>query len=203
MNLRVTHLRVETLASNTREHAPLRLRAWQGQRTRWMKGWMQTFIVHNRNPGKLVAEMGLGPALVFEVLVLGMIVAPLLHCGLTIGLLLQLAMGTPLFDGRNWAVFYSGVLALGYGSTLAITTLGLARAKSLRLLAVQLLLPIYWLLITAATLNALRELLQRPFYWFKTPHDPVEGEEAQHKAPLSQTSPAAAHPRRNKARFAR
>tara|TARA_R110000868_G_scaffold38_30_gene521 strand:+ start:10614 stop:12413 length:1800 start_codon:yes stop_codon:yes gene_type:complete len=175
MRLARLRLRVETLASNTREHAPLNLRNWRGQRTRWMKGWMQTFIVHNRNPGRLVAEMGWGPTLVFEVLVLGMIVAPLLHCGLTIGLALQLAMGTPLFDGRNWAVFYSGILVLGYASTFAITTLGLVRTRNLRLLGTQLLLPVYWLLITGATLNALRELLQRPFYWFKTPHDPVEG----------------------------
>jgi len=176
MRLARRRLRVETLASNTREHAPTRLGAWQGQRTRWMKGWMQTFIVHNRNPGRLAAEMGLGPMLAFEVLVLGMIAAPLLHCGLGIGLALQLALGAPLFDGRNWAVFYTGVLVLGYGSTFAITTLGLARAKNLRLLAIQLLLPFYWLLIAGATLNALRELLQRPFHWFKSPHVPVEGE---------------------------
>jgi hypothetical protein len=64
---------------------------------------------------------------------------------------------------------------LGYASTFAITTLGLVRTRNLRLLGTQLLLPVYWLLITGATLNALRELLQRPFYWFKTPHDPVEG----------------------------
>src|SRR5690606_30071916 len=34
-------LRVETLASATREHAPTRILPWLGQRTRWMKGWMQ------------------------------------------------------------------------------------------------------------------------------------------------------------------
>ncbi|MGV8855475.1 MAG: glycosyltransferase family 2 protein [Devosia sp.] len=173
MRLARRRLRVETLDCNTREHAPLRLRNWRGQRTRWMKGWMQTFIVHNRNPGRLVAEMGLGPTLVFEVLVLGMIVAPLLHCGLVIGLALQLAFGAPLFDGRGWSVFYSGVLGLGFGSTVAITLLGLARSGGLRLALAQLLLPFYWLLIATATLSALADLLRRPFYWFKTPHEPV------------------------------
>ena len=166
-------LRVETLDSNTREHAPLRLRTWLGQRTRWMKGWMQTFIVHNRNPGRLLTEMGLGPTLVFEVLVLGMIVAPLLHCGLVISMMLQLVCGAPLFDGRGWSVFYSGVLGLGFGSSIAITLLGLARSGGLRLAFLQLLLPLYWLLIAGATLSALADLLRRPFYWFKTPHRPV------------------------------
>src|SRR5690606_32805623 len=41
-------MRVDVLQSATREAAPTRLRPWLGQRTRWMKGWMQTFIVHNR-----------------------------------------------------------------------------------------------------------------------------------------------------------
>jgi len=174
MRLARRRLRVDTLDSNTREHAPARLRPFLGQRTRWMKGWMQTFIVHNRNPAKLIAEMGLGPALVFEVLVLGMIVSPLLHCGLGIGMLLQLALGAPLFDGRGWSVFYTGVLALGYGSTFAATTLGLVRLQRLQLLPPQCLLPLYWLLIAIATCSALIELLWRPFYWFKSPHEPVE-----------------------------
>lgn len=169
-------LRVDTLDSSTSEHAPLRLRPWLGQRTRWMKGWMQTFIVHNRRPQLLVDEMGLGPALVFEVLVLGMIVAPLLHCGLGLCLLAQLALGAPLFDGRGWSVLYTGFLVLGYGSTLATTMLGLARVQRLQLLLPQLLLPLYWLLISVATLCALTDLLRRPFYWFKSPHAPVAGQ---------------------------
>ncbi|MCS6759946.1 MAG: glycosyltransferase, partial [Candidatus Devosia euplotis] len=164
MRLARRRMRVDTLDFNTREHAPARLRPFLGKRTRWMKGWMQTFIVHNRNPVKLIAEMGLGPALVFEVLVLGMIVAPLLHCGLGLGLLLQLALGTPLFDGRGWSVFYTGVLVLGYGSTFAAITLGLARQRRLQLLPPQCLLSLYWLLIAIATLSALIELLWRPFY---------------------------------------
>ena len=167
-------LRVDTLDSSTREHAPMRLRPWLGQRTRWMKGWMQTFIVHNRNPIRLVDDMGPGPALVFEILVLGMIVAPLLHCGLGICLLVQLALGAGLFDGHGWSVLYTGMLVLGYGSTMAATMLGLARAHHLHLLLPQCLLPLYWLLISAATINALADLLRRPFYWFKSPHEPVK-----------------------------
>ena len=176
MRLARRRLRVETLDSSTTEHAPLRLRLWLGQRTRWMKGWMQTFIVHNRNPLRLVDDMGLGPALLFEVLVLGMILAPLLHCGLGLCLLMQLAFGASLFDGRGWSVLYTGVLVLGYGSALATTTLGLARVRHLHLLMPQLLLPLYWLLISLATLGALIDLLRRPFYWFKSPHEPVAAE---------------------------
>lgn len=173
MRLARRRLRVETLASATREHAPTRLGAWHGQRTRWMKGWMQTFIVHNRDPSRLIAEMGLGPALAFQVLVLGMIVAPLLHSGLAIGALVQMLRGKSLLDGSGWAGVYAAIMLFGYASTFAMTTAGLARVRRLDLLAQQSLLPFYWLLMAAAALRALRELALRPFHWFKSPHAPV------------------------------
>ena len=173
MRLARRRLRVETLGAGTSEHAPERLRPWLGQRTRWMKGWMQTFIVHNRAPFRLVREMGLGPALAFEALVLGMILAPLLHCGLIVGLVWHILHGLPLLQPGGWPVFYLGVLALGYASALAQTVLGLWRTRRLMLLPAQVLLPAYWLLMSLATLCALVDLLRRPFYWFKSPHRPV------------------------------
>jgi cellulose synthase/poly-beta-1,6-N-acetylglucosamine synthase-like glycosyltransferase len=179
-------LRVETLASATREHAPTRLRPWLGQRTRWMKGWMQTFIVHNRNPARLLAEMGLWPMVAFEILVLGMIVAPLLHSGLILSAVVQLIQGRKLFEGYGWAGLYTSIMLLGYASTLAMTTMGLIRARRPDLLVYQLLLPFYWMLMALATLRALRELALRPFHWFKSPHAPVAGEErARRQADLS------------------
>ena len=165
--------RVETLASATRETAPSRLLPWHGQRTRWMKGWMQTFIVHNRDPGRLLREMGPRAMLAFEILVLGMITAPILHIGFSVSLLIQLLTGRPWFDESGWSLLYLLVLATGYGSALALTTVGLARLRRLDLLARQILLPVYWLLIAAATIRALRDLVLRPFYWFKSPHEPL------------------------------
>jgi cellulose synthase/poly-beta-1,6-N-acetylglucosamine synthase-like glycosyltransferase len=175
MRLARRRLRVETLASATREHAPTRLGAWHGQRTRWMKGWMQTFIVHNRDPGRLIAEMGLGPALAFQVLVLGMIVAPLLHSGLAMGAVVQVLRGQPLLGGSGWAGIYAAIMLFGYASAFAMTIAGLARAQRLDLLPQQLLLPFYWLLMAVAALRALVELAWRPFHWFKSPHTPVAG----------------------------
>lgn len=165
-------LRVDMLNSATREAAPTRLTPWLGQRTRWMKGWMQTFIVHNRDPGRLMAEMGLPVMLVFEALLLGMIVAPVLHCGFLLVLLLRWATGQGSFDGTIWTVFYLAILALGYGSAFAMTTLGLRRLGRGSLVPAQWLLPAYWLMIGWATIRAAHELLTRPSYWFKSPHRP-------------------------------
>lgn len=167
-------LRVDVLASETREAAPTQLLPWIGQRTRWMKGWMQTFIVHNRDPGRLMAEMGLPAFLVVEALLLGMILAPMLHCGFALVVLARLLAGMGWMDSGIWTAFYLAVLALGYGSALAMTGVGLVRLGKIGLLPAQILLPAYWLLMGFATLRAARELLVRPFYWFKSPHRPTD-----------------------------
>ncbi len=166
-------LRVAVLDSATREEAPTRLGPWMGQRTRWMKGWMQTFIVHNRDPRLLLQELGLPAFLTFQVLVLSMIIAPLLHCGFTLVLAVMWLTGKAGFEGSLWPLFYLAVLALGYGSALAMTVRGLARLGKLDLLVAQWMLPAYWLLMGVATLRAAHELLVRPFYWFKSPHQPA------------------------------
>ena len=168
-------LRVETLSSRTHEAAPVRISLWLGQRTRWMKGWMQTFIVHNRNPRQLAREMGLSAMLTFEVLVLGMIVAPFLHIGFLGVMLAEFLLGLPPWaEGLGWSALYGGFLALGYGSAIGMTLVGLRRIGHLHLLGVQFLLPAYWLLMTLATLLALVELVRQPFFWFKSPHIPAE-----------------------------
>ena len=183
MRLARRRLRVEMLASATRESAPAQFLPWIGQRTRWMKGWMQTFIVHNRDPGRLAAEMGAPAMLAFEALVLGMIIAPILHCGFALVLLVRWASGATEFSGAGWATLYLAMLALGYGSAWAMTARGLKRLKQTSLLPAQLLLPVYWLLIGFATIRAAHDLMVRPFYWFKSPHRPETDDKPQPDKP--------------------
>jgi cellulose synthase/poly-beta-1,6-N-acetylglucosamine synthase-like glycosyltransferase len=49
---------VGVLPSTTWEEAPPTFRVWLGQRTRWLKGWMQTYLVHMRAPRRLWRELG-------------------------------------------------------------------------------------------------------------------------------------------------
>jgi len=161
------------LQSATRETAPNRLKPWIGQRTRWMKGWMQTFIVHNRNPALLLRQLGLPAFIVFETLVLGMIIAPVLHCGFALVLAIKWIAGLNTVDSSAWSAFYLGTLMLGYGSAWAMVWLGLRRTGQTGLLGGQAMLPLYWLLMGIATIRASCELVVRPFYWFKSPHEPA------------------------------
>jgi glycosyltransferase XagB len=56
-------LRTAILASTTWEEAPVNLGQWVKQRTRWLKGWLQTYLVHTRQPFRLTAELGVRGAL--------------------------------------------------------------------------------------------------------------------------------------------
>lgn len=167
-------LRIAVSPTRTLEDAPRRLPVWMGQRTRWMKGWMQTFIVHNRRPQLLLADLG-GPGfLLFELLLGGMLLGPLLHLAY-LASLLPLAglwiVGLAPFPQQ--LSFFLAVLLFGHGTAIVGNIVGLARVGQGHLWPSQLLLPAYWLLIGIATLRALVDLARRPFHWFKTPHDVV------------------------------
>ncbi|WDR07005.1 hypothetical protein PSQ90_06085 [Devosia rhodophyticola] len=137
-----------------------------------MKGWMQTFVVHNRRPHHLRRDLGWGNFIAFEAMVGGMILSPLLHSAYIIATLTRLFMGLPFsadFD-HPWHAVYLLVIILGYAAPLIQTWVGLIRLGHVRLLIPQLLLPLYWIFVSWATLRAIYELLDRPFYWAKTRH---------------------------------
>jgi glycosyltransferase XagB len=164
--------RTGTLDSHTLEEAPLTLHAWVKQRTRWMKGWMQTALVHNRAPRKFLGEIGWKGFLSTNLYLANMVLSPLLHSVFLGRLLLEFAVrgldSDWLLD--PWSALYALTLLIGYGGAYAIVIAGLAWQKRLDLLVGQLLLPIYWLLHAAATLRAMNELLWHPYFWAKTTH---------------------------------
>ena len=163
------HHRTATIPSRTLEEAPVTRAAWLRQRTRWMKGWMQTFIVHNRHPRRFRAEVGWRSFLGFQLYVGSQIVAGPLHAVFLASLIANLLLDRPLaIDGWDWASLT--FFALGYGGAAAIVVAGLARLGRWDLVPAQVWLPGYWLLHAVAALRALWELLTRPYFWAKTQH---------------------------------
>jgi cellulose synthase/poly-beta-1,6-N-acetylglucosamine synthase-like glycosyltransferase len=165
-------LRTATFDSVTQEEAPVSVPAFMAQRTRWMKGWMQTFIVHNRRPLLLLRDLGWRGFAGFQVLVGGMILSSLLHTVFLGSLLARVAVeGVIGFVPRDvWDWFAVGILAAGYCGAFAVQISGLIRRQAWTLLPVQVILPAYWMLHSAATLNAIVDLVRRPDHWAKTTH---------------------------------
>ena len=49
------------------------------QRTRWFKGWLQTWLVHMRSPAGCFANSGWPGFAVFQLMVGGTVLAALIH----------------------------------------------------------------------------------------------------------------------------
>ena len=168
--------RTMTFASTTREEAPVRFHSWLRQRSRWMKGWMQTWCVHMRQPRRLRRECGIRGVIALNVLVggnvLSALAAPIL--------LLELAVyaGTHTFIVEPPELVFTGslitlhlaALAAGCLSTVAIGLMGLARRGQLHGGWVLALTPIYWALLSVAAWRALYQLFAEPYRWEKTEH---------------------------------
>ncbi len=163
--------RTEVIDSTTYEEAPGRLGPWLRQRTRWFKGWMQTWLVHMRTPGQLARDLGISGFAVFQLVVGGTVLAALIHAVFAA----QLAVGfvTVSADderGRLFLGFYTAMLMFGYGASALLAVIGLSRRRLLRFSWALLLMPLYWLLLSLAAWRALFQLLRDPYGWEKTEH---------------------------------
>lgn len=166
---------VGVIPSTTWEEAPTTFRIWKGQRTRWLKGWMQTYGVHMREPRLLWRELGARGFAGFQVLMGGMILSALVHPWFYLLLAVDFWSGRMLALPQGHAaqaLLSIGLLNLivGYVSAIALGTVATARRGRIDLAVHALMMPFYWLLISFAAHRALLELLWAPHYWEKTEH---------------------------------
>ncbi len=168
--------RTETIGCPTYEAAPDTLRTWLPQRTRWFKGWIQTWLVHMRDPFRLIDDLGFGSFLIAQILVAGMILSALAHPFLFltgIVLALDLTFGDPL---SAWKTALLGVdlvnIACGYVSFLLLGWQVLGWRERVGFWKIVLFTPVYWMMMSAAAWRAVWQLRSRPHLWEKTPHRP-------------------------------
>lgn len=162
------------LVSPTREPAPDTLNDWIPQRTRWVKGYMQTFGVHSRRP----PHWRTGAAFSFAITLGAGIVAAFLHGPLVAWALVATVLGL-IEHGAPWISVADGaLLAAGWVCAGVAGAVGLRRAGLPTRVRDLLFLPLYWPLHSIAAAHALVQLLDRPFHWDKTPHAPRTGQGA-------------------------
>lgn len=150
------------ISEPTWEEAPSHLKTWTNQRTRWMKGHLQTWIVLTRQPLAVMRGMGLRNFLAVLVTMGGSLLASIMHLPLFV--ILGLWLFTPYVSLEGW---HAALFGFGYFSALAAAWAARAtRATFWTLFTV----PLYWPLLSWAMLRALFELNIRPHFWAKTPH---------------------------------
>jgi len=167
--------RADVLDSSTFEEANNQLGNWLAQRARWLKGWIQTWFVHMRQPLTLWRQLGTAGFLIVQIIIVGIVVSTLVHpfflgviiWALATGSLMPLeqsGLGTVLI-GSGLAVFFAG-----YGVML-IAGLVAVRLRGLHVLRLSVLaMPFYWLLVSAGGWLAVKQFITHPFHWNKTAH---------------------------------
>jgi glycosyltransferase XagB len=165
--------RVGVVDSTTYEEASCRTGQWIRQRSRWMKGYMQTLLVHTRRPLHLARSAGLLGFFGFLFFIGGTVLAGLINPIFWVLYAFWAVAGAASFD---W-FFPQALLFLclfnllaGNGAFTYLLMLGPIRRGWLDLIPFSLTLFGYWALISVAAYKGLWELMRDPFFWDKTRH---------------------------------
>ena len=164
--------RTEMLPTTTYEEANSRITPWIKQRSRWLKGFMMTYLVHMRAPNQLLRDIGWWRFLGVQAFFLGTLGQFLLAPVLWSFWLVALDLPHPLEGALP-----PGALHITAGALVVFEVLNFciwisgARASGRPLLAFCApLMPLYFALGCFAAYKALWEVFAAPFFWDKTAH---------------------------------
>jgi len=165
--------KVGVVNSTTFEEANNEFFNWIRQRSRWIKGYMQTTLVHMRNPAKLVSKIGWRGFFGFNFFVsltpITFLIYPVLLAFFLIYLIFDLKNVRVLFP--DW-VLYISIFNFVAGNALMIyiNMLAVFKRRYYELILFALFNPIYWIMHSISAYKGLWQLIYNPFYWEKTNH---------------------------------
>lgn len=136
---------------------------------------MQTYLVHTRRPWRLTAELGMRGAFGFHALMGALILSALVHplfyvllaCHVLLG---ELLMPSDTIAGTIFWTVASINLAGGYVASILVGALSVWHRGRRGLALSAVLMPVIWLLMSAAAYRALYQLVRDPYLWEKTEH---------------------------------
>ena len=144
---------------------------------------MQTLIVHSRRPIFFWRDLGPRRAVAATTLIVGAIFGCLFWPAFAVGTIwraLTVGQGA-MSPWREMSDVFTYILALSGVWTILLPAVIAAKFRGLKVTAsVLVLLPVYYLLVSAATWVAMLDQVLRPHYWAKTAH----GRSRQRPSPL-------------------
>ena len=164
------------LDSTTLEEANSDLPNWFSQRSRWIKGYMQTYLVHMRNPSQFLKEWRKPHVLTFQLIVggkiLSMFINPLMWVTTISYFAARSVVGPTIESFFPTAVFYMAIFSLVMGNFLYVYyyMIGCLKRNQDELVKFAFLMPFYWLMMSMAAWIAVKDLIIRPHHWAKTKH---------------------------------
>jgi cellulose synthase/poly-beta-1,6-N-acetylglucosamine synthase-like glycosyltransferase len=159
--------------STTFEEATSDIANWTRQRSRWVKGYIQTWLVHMRHPLRLARELGPKGFISFQLLIGGtpgmFLLNPLYWALTSVWTLSEAGVIHSLFPGVAYyaagAAMYLGNFLLAFAAAAGASSRG-----HHDLVKYTLISPLYWGLMSLGAWKGLLQLVRRPHYWEKTTH---------------------------------
>ena len=166
--------KIGVIAPSTVELPPQRLGVWIGQRSRWLKGFVQTWLVLMREPVTAAREMGVLRFVSMQLTLGASILSALLHLPWLVWCAFCLVSPDARVSLVSWTML---LISYAVGAVTALTVPSNTFAVRMRDL---LTFPLYWPLQFIAMMRALYSLAKRPHYWVKTPREmlptPADGQ---------------------------
>lgn len=174
LRLARSDLKTVVLNSITYEEANSQVKNWIRQRSRWIKGYLLTYLVYMRQPLRYLLQGRLREFLSLQLVIGGktgvLFVNPLVWALLVIYILFRpIDLYHTLFPAP---ILYMGTLCLIFGNFFYTYTnlVGCMKLSRYSLIKWAFSIPIYWMMMTAAASLALYQLIFKPHYWEKTKH---------------------------------
>jgi cellulose synthase/poly-beta-1,6-N-acetylglucosamine synthase-like glycosyltransferase len=165
--------RTGILAATTMEEANSDFVNWARQRSRWYKGYLQTWLVHLRRPKTLWKDLGPKGFFQFNLFVGGTPIVALLN-PIFWAMTILWFVGHPagIKDIFPAPVYYASLLCWLAGNFMFTYANMLVVIDSDRdeLILPAMLSPIYWTMMSIAAVKAAYQLVFQPSYWEKTFH---------------------------------
>jgi cellulose synthase/poly-beta-1,6-N-acetylglucosamine synthase-like glycosyltransferase len=162
--------------STTLEEANSDMKNWFWQRTRWIKGYMQTYLLHMRTPGEFVKDWKSLDVITFQLViggkVLSMFINPIMWVITISYFAFRVHLGGFIESFFPTPILYMGVFSLIFGNFLYLYyyMIGCAKHGHHELTKYVFLVPFYWLFMSVASWVAFYELIVNPHHWSKTKH---------------------------------
>ncbi len=161
------------LNSTTYEEANCRLGNWLRQRSRWQKGFMQTWLVHMRQPRRLHSALGIRGFWAVQLIVAGSVATGLAPAFFAAGMALWGAgfvSSVDIMTSFPLALVNVSILVASLALSACLGVVGLRAAGQAHHTPSIVWIPIYWCLVTVGALKGLWQFFTKPHYWEKTKH---------------------------------
>lgn len=165
--------RTAVIDSFTLEEANSDVINWIRQRSRWYKGYLQTWLVHIRQPLKLYRTLGLRSFIRFTLVLAGTPIIAVLNLLFWFITVLWF-LGQPAVVGEVFPVFiyFPALIAMVIGNftVMYMNMVALREDDRSDLLLAALSVPLFWVMMSVAAAKGCYQMIRQPSFWEKTFH---------------------------------